>query len=139
MAAQQFATLADLAQLGLPQAVLDAADEKTPGTTARNHEASNARAQSALEEHGTAPFTAWGADVVANVCAHAAFPIARVLGFNPDNPSDMALVMGWKAAEQWFQDVAAGRVTPSGLVDSTPDVQEGGFYVSTRPSRGWVR
>jgi len=138
MTAQSLATAADLAQLGLPSAVLTRADEKTAGTTARCLAAGNARAASALASAGYAlPLAAWGLDLTLQVCAWSAFQILCVVGFNPDNLADVAAKLRYDAAEAWFQDVAAGRVAPSEIVDATPDEPDDAPTVATSCRRGW--
>jgi len=134
MTAQAFATRTHLAQLGLPSATLDRADAKVAGTVDAQLEAANATAEAALQECCTLPLASWGMDLALQVAALAAWPILCVVGFNPE-----ALERRWEAATQYFRDVAARRFRPAGIVDSTPDVEEGGFAVSTRASRRWVR
>jgi phage gp36-like protein len=83
------------------------------------------------------PITSWGGDLTQAVCKIAAYEILSVRGFNPDG-DDKNVRDRYDDAMKWLADVAAGRITPIGLVDSTPDTEDlGGAEVVTVASRGW--
>jgi phage gp36-like protein len=82
-------------------------------------------------------FTAWGNDLSAAVCKIAAYELLAIRGFNPDG-DDEQVRKRYEDAMKWLADIAAGRISPVGLVDSTPDEpDEGGAEVVTLPARGW--
>jgi phage gp36-like protein len=97
------------------------------------------------------PITSWGKDLVAQVCRIAAYDAIVVRGSNPNAPGVEDLHDRWQAAIRWFEQVAAGKITPT-VVDSsaggkvgspfvetvTTDQATGNFVVSAPVSgRGW--
>ena len=72
-------------------------------------------------------------------------PARRVAGeiysFGPEvvhaMGADAVVFDAGKRAAAWLASVAAGRIRPPGLVDSTPDVSEFGLAIASRTSRRW--
>lgn len=88
------------------------------------------------------PISAWGVDLTAAVCKHAAFElVASQVGFNPEAGHNMVLLDRKTDAIRWFEQIAAGKVTPTGIVDSTPSAGPGGPSSAARAfskrRRGW--
>lgn len=130
-----YATRADLPRHGLPAALLAtiaAADQDAALAKASRD------ADGYLGKRFTLPLTAWGEDLGARVCAIAAYDLLSVRGMNPDG-SDKHIADRNAEAVAWLAGVAAGRIEPAGIVDSTPAVHEGGAVVCTRARRGWRR
>lgn len=82
------------------------------------------------------PITAWGEDV-RGACAdlYVWHALSRQ-GFDPDGP-DALIVRRAEMARSWAVKVGNGQLAATGIVDSTPEVFEGGAYVVTAARRGW--
>jgi phage gp36-like protein/phage gpG-like protein len=111
-----YATVADLAQHGVAPAALAAVS--VPNQQAAV-DAANALADGYLAQHFRMPITSWGKDLVAQICRIAAYEAIVVRGANPNAPGVEDLHDRWQAAIRWFEQVAAGKITPT-LVDSSP-------------------
>jgi phage gp36-like protein len=85
----------------------------------------------------TMPISAWGDDVRGAVADLYVYHALSKRGFNPELGTDQLIVERKNDATKWLTDVAAGRVKPPGIVDSTPESYEGGSYVVSRARRGW--
>jgi phage gp36-like protein len=84
------------------------------------------------------PISAWGDDLRLAVCELSAYDaLTAVIGMNPDDSANSNWIERKNDAMQWLRDVAAGKVVPVGIVDSTPSTSEGGASVSTDCRRGW--
>lgn len=100
--------------------------------------ASSSVADGYLRGKFTLPLVAWGEDLELNVCKHAQWEVATAQkGFNPENPANSIYLERYNQAVRWFEQVARGFVTPSGIVDSTPEAYEGGPECETSEPRGW--
>lgn len=85
----------------------------------------------------TFPITAWGDDLRAKCADLAAAHIFKHRGADPTGPDAMVFDARDKALS-WLDRIANGRLKPVGIVDSTPEVFEGGaVVVQGRPKRGW--
>lgn len=84
----------------------------------------------------TLPLTAWGTDLRLYCAQMAAAHIFRVRGMDPEGP-DKVVFDAEANAIKWLDRLANGRLSPPGMVDSTPEVSEGGSVVVSRPMRGW--
>ena len=135
----RYATTTDFARLGLP------ATATTGIATASIEAALDAYAavmDGYLQARGyVLPLTAWGDDLRRCNCQGAAWDILRVRGYDPNAGGDEAVRLGHEDAMKWLRDVAAGRVTPSGVVDSTPSEDEATEQTScvTNTRRNWTR
>jgi phage gp36-like protein len=86
----------------------------------------------------TLPLTAWGDDLRMAVCKLGAWELMTVvLGHNPDDPNNFVWKDRAAEARTWLESVARGLITPVGLVDSSPTVEETGTEIYTEPRRGW--
>lgn len=86
---------------------------------------------------GSATF---GAEVAADdlrraVCCIAAYDLLSVRGYNPEG-ADENLRLRYEDAIRWLKGVASGFIDP-GLIDSTPDEEEGGVATAGCARRGW--
>lgn len=82
------------------------------------------------------PLVSWTEDLNLNTGHLAAAIIFRKRGADPQGP-DAGVFDAEKTALKWFTLIAAGKLKPPGIVDTTPELFEGGSYVASRPSRGW--
>jgi phage gp36-like protein len=131
---QVFATRAHLAAFGLPTAWLGAVtDEDQDAALA----ATSALAAGYLATQYAPPLVAWGDDLRRAVCHLAAWDLLCRRGCNPDAPAEAAVKQRAEDALRWLREVAAGRVAPPDLIDSTPAVEEGGSYVASDLPRTW--
>lgn len=84
----------------------------------------------------TLPLAAWGADLRMHVAALALYRVMHRRGFKPEGVDEL-IVKNKDDAIGWLNRVAAGRIVPIGIVDSTPETFDGGAYLSSEPRRGW--
>lgn len=83
------------------------------------------------------PLTAWGEDLRQQTAYLAAAQLFSRRGVDPGGP-DKVVIDNRDSALKWFDRLANGRLSPPGIVDSTPEEDEGGsFVVSGKPPRGW--
>jgi phage gp36-like protein len=122
-----YATVTDLAQLGVAPAALAAVT--VPNQQAAI-DAANALADGYLGQHFRMPLTSWGKDLVAQVCRIAAYDAIVVRGSNPNAPGVEDLHDRWAAAIRWFEQVAAGKITPT-VVDSSANGNVGAPFVES--------
>jgi phage gp36-like protein len=82
------------------------------------------------------PLAAWGEDLRMR-CAQVAASIlvARAVQ-NPEGPDALVFTMKDEAMA-WFDRLADGKLSPPGMVDTTPETFDGGAVVVSRTSRGW--
>lgn len=66
----------------------------------------------------TLPLLRWGDDLRSIVCELVAYQLMKLRGFNPES-SDQIIVDAKNDAFKWLAMVAAGKVTPDDMVDST--------------------
>lgn len=82
------------------------------------------------------PLTAWGTDLTKQVSRLATYDFMNQRGWQPEGP-DAIIIDARDQALSWLNRIAAGRLKPPGIVDSTPEVHEGGAYVVSGATRGW--
>lgn len=136
----RYAERADLAEVGLSSALT--ADVSTALLDATLDKRSKfADGYLAASGRYTLPLTAWGDDLRLAVCQLAAWDVlTAVVGFNPEDASNSNWRDRRDEALAWLRDVAAGKVIPADVVDSSPDVVEaGGVTAASLPLRGWLR
>jgi len=83
----------------------------------------------------TMPLVAWGSDLTKHVACMAALEMLRPRGFGGSDGPDAMVVDAHDKAIAWLNRVAAGRLQPVGMIDSTPETYEGGSVVVSRPRR----
>lgn len=134
----RYATTTDLTRLGLPSAALT---NVPTATQEESLDAMSAIADGYLSSRYELPLSAWGDDLRACVCRLAAYDLMVTRGFNPTAGGDESLLVRHDHAMRWLRDVAGGVVSPTGVVDATPDDTTGNettFAVTDAP-RGWRR
>jgi phage gp36-like protein len=90
-----------------------------------------------LNARYTLPLTAWGDDLRQHVVNIAAYRLLVRRGWSPVAPEDQTLRTGHADAMAWLQKVKDERISPPGIVDSTPDVYDAGGFVVSKAKRGW--
>lgn len=128
-----FATEEDVVRYGLPTDVVRAVDQEKRSAAIL---AASDEAAGYLNGAYVLPLTAWGRDLTKKVSHIAAAHIMGIKGFDPDG-ADAAIEKRNDDAISWLKLVAAGRVRPPGIVDSTPETVEAAGYVASDTSRGW--
>jgi phage gp36-like protein len=83
------------------------------------------------------PLSAWGRDVRRKTAEVAVFYGITARGYQPDEPSGKTLRMMFDDAQRWLERVREEELELHGVVDATPDIEDGGAYVVTNASRGW--
>jgi len=132
-AAQLYANAQDLAALNLGQEVVESVAKRILNLAL--HHASGLAA-GYLGARFSLPLHAWGYDLTGHTASVAAYRFMVSKGYAPEG-SDEHIRKMYEDAIAWFERVAKGELTPGDIVDSTPDISEGGpVIVSTKP-RGW--
>jgi phage gp36-like protein len=151
VAGTQYATRADLANLGLIGAALSSV---SPATQDAALLAASAIADSQLQGQFVLPITSWGQDLVRAVCIIAAYDLLTSRGYGPQQGVDDNIRKRFEDAMHWLDRVSKGEETPAYLIDSSisqsgqtmpPPVDgstvfstSGGFQMQTSPTRGWT-
>ncbi len=133
----QFAAIGDLAQVGVPAAVTAEIPVATLNGILTKR---SVYAEGYLAASGryTLPITAWGDDLRLAVAQLSGWDVMTVVvGINPETPAGAVWQARRDEAQRWLEGVAAGRVSPVGIVDSTPDDAEEDFVVASDTPRGW--
>lgn len=131
----QYATIADLALYGLPAAGLPAT--VSPDTKTAWLVSASALADSYLGSRFRLPLLVWGTDLTAAVAAIAICDlVSSQVGFNPDQEQGLQLNQRRKDAVRWFEQIAAGHATPTGVTDTVPAASSIP-RVFSKPMRGW--
>lgn len=85
----------------------------------------------------TLPLTAWGEDLRQQTAYLATAQLFSARGVDVAGP-DKSVIDSRDMALKWLDRLANGRLSPPGMVDSTPETNEGGSFVyQGRPPRGW--
>jgi phage gp36-like protein len=129
---QQYATAADLSNLGLASQALSVI---TPDEQNAALLAASQTADGYLNSRFVFPLINWGTDLKTHVCEIAAFTLLSTRGYNPD--ANSIVRDRYKDAIRWLEQVAADKITPV-ITDSSvpqgnqPDGQAGtsGFAFS---------
>jgi phage gp36-like protein len=122
----------DLGSFGITRAVIN--DLLTPHAQADGCITASDEADGYLGGRYTLPMLAWDKTLSAQVARMAVKYGFDVCGWQPDGPNDV--IMGnHSAALKWLMRLQDGKLEPPGMVDSTPDVFEGGSVVVSRPRR----
>lgn len=135
-----YATVTDFAAFGLRDSALPSSI--TPTQREQAIAAASAVADGYLGARFRLPLASWGVDLTQAVCKIAAFDLlATQVGFNPESGANAILVDRKNDAMRWLEHIAAGKITPAGVVDSTPSAAPGGPAAAARAfsqsMRGW--
>lgn len=132
-----YATTTDLTNLGILPGALSPLS-----TTIKEAAITSASrlADSYLAGQFLLPLAAWEEDLTQKVVDIAVWRLLCNRGFNPDNPSDIAIRTVYEDAIKWFEKVAAGTIVPqvtdasSGAdVGTSPETPK----VYSSEQRGW--
>jgi carbon monoxide dehydrogenase subunit G len=94
-------------------------------------------AEGSLGAMFTLPLSAWGRDVRRKVAELAVFYAMEARGFNPEDPGGALYVKMYDSVQKWLGLVRDQKIELQHCVDATPEIEDGGAYVVTSPSRGW--
>lgn len=87
------------------------------------------------------PISTWSSDLKRHVCAVAAWDLlAGTRGFNPEAGSNVTVRARYEDAIRWLEQVAANRVTPAGVTDSSAPASTRGpssAFAASSTKRGW--
>lgn len=84
------------------------------------------------------PLLQWGDGLRDHVRAIARYKTLTDRGWKPDNPADETIVAEYTRAMCTLESIATkGLPLLSGIVDSTPQLSEGGPLVATAKPLGW--
>lgn len=128
-----YATITHLDEFGIPSSALEGFDSTKKQAAL---DAASSVANGYLGAAFVLPLTSWGDDLRQHVVAIAIWNLVNRKGFNPDGV-DALFRMRYEDAIDWLRRVADGRLTPDGLVDSTPETFEGASFSMSAPKRGW--
>jgi phage gp36-like protein len=133
MPVSRYAVPTDLQALSLTAAALTgiSADEQQAAL-----DSASGVADGYLASRYTLPITAYGQDLTRAVCNIAAYDLMSVRGYSPDG-SNSTIRDRYDDAIRWLERVAAGTVSPVGVVDSSEDSRgdtTGQFVHQARPS-----
>lgn len=129
-----YATPADLDALG-PAAL--STEEISADDKDRVLVSVSTEADGYLNARYTLPLTAWGDDLRQHVVNIAAYRLLVRRGWSPVSPEDETIRTGYTDAIAWLSKVKDERISPPGIVDSTPDTYDAGGFVVSKPKRGW--
>jgi len=83
------------------------------------------------------PLATWGSDLTTHTCEVAAYKLLTTRGTAPEG-SDYSVLKDLRdAAFDWADKVGAKKISPSGIVDSTPAIEESQAVIYCRVPRGW--
>lgn len=127
----RYATPADLASMALPAGALSgiSATDQQAALDARS-----AFVDGYLKTRYTLPLLTWDESITRAVCDMAAWDLLKRRGFNPENPADSAIRMGFDDAMRWLREVANQEAHPT-VTESSP-VTFAPVVISGSP-RGW--
>jgi phage gp36-like protein len=81
------------------------------------------------------PLTAWDEALRKHCTKLAVWTVMTRRGFDPEQGPDKILKVDYDNAIAWLKRLQDGKLRPPGIVDSTPQVFEGGASVVSRPRR----
>jgi phage gp36-like protein len=83
------------------------------------------------------PLTAWGRDVRRKAAELAVYYALFNRGFSPDDEGGKGYRKMHDDVQAWLKAVRDQKLELHGVVDSTPEVEDGGAYIVTDSPRGW--
>lgn len=97
-----------------------------------------AEADGYLARRYTLPLSAWDDALIQHTSHRALWYFMSRRGFGPQGP-DEVMHINTDAALKWLDGVGAGRISPPGIIDATPEKRGLGarVRVRSRPSRGF--
>ena len=128
-----YATPKDIARLALPTKATQNIDAAVLADACL---AASDEADGALSGSFCLPLVAWGTDLRQHVSNIASLAVMRHRGFQPGGPDDL-IVKASDDARVWLNRISQGRIKPPGIIDSTPQIFEGGAIVVSNIRRGW--
>lgn len=133
------ATPADLQDVGIPTTAFS---DVSAGQLAKFLLASSDKVLSYVNAAHELPLTAWGDDLVRATAIVTVYDLLTFVGYRPGDYDDgfrarYVDLVGDTQKRGWLEHVAAGEITPIGVVDATPDTFDGGAYVESDTARGW--
>lgn len=127
----RYATPADLDAMSIPSEALSGiSDEKQQAAL----DARSAFADGYLGTRYTLPLIEWDQSITRAVCDMAAWDLLKRRGFNPENPAEAAVRMGFDDAVSWLQQVANQEAHPR-VKESAPVTFAPAVF--SDPPRGW--
>lgn len=132
-ARQLFATAKDLEALSLGPSILDGVDgQKLNRALVHGSDL----AAGYLGGQYDLPLLSWSDDLAGHTAAVAAYRFMASIGYAPEGSDEHIRTM-YEDAIRWFERVSEGKISPDGIVDSTPEESSGGAFVYTKSPRGW--
>lgn len=128
-----YCSTADLERLQVPGAAIEEVSQRAKASACI---AASSDADGYIASSHTMPLVAWGPSLRAKTGALALAYVFSKRGVDPEGADAVVFDMRDKALS-WFDRLADGRIQPPEIVDSTPEVCEGGAVVLSRPKRGW--
>lgn len=134
-----YATALELQQIGMPPDVDFQADGARETAAL---ELASRLADGYLSVRYTLPLTAFGKDLARVVAVLAAWDLAVATGIAPENGERSNLYLRQRDAIKWLEGVAAGRIEPAGVTDSSTNPGTQGTIfgtpeIVTGTKRGW--
>jgi hypothetical protein len=99
--------------------------------------AGSTEAYNYLASSHTPPILAWDKTTTQKTGLLIASIALNPRGRDPNGPDEGVHKSANEARTQYFERIANGKLKPPGIVDSTPEVFEGGSVVASKPGRGW--
>lgn len=90
-----------------------------------------------LQQRYTLPLSVWGKDIRRACALLAAYDLLLSRGIFRDESQQKNLQLQYDQIIKWLEKIRDGIVTPDGMVDATPEVNNGGGVLYTRAKRGW--
>jgi phage gp36-like protein len=126
---QQYASIDDLTQAGLPAGALASLDKRTWNQALIR---ASSLAASRIGCKYTLPLAApFDPALVDAVCQIAAWRLLCLRGFNPSNPGDQVVRQGYLDADEWLTKVANGQAQIQVVTQATPESLQPDTYSNT--------
>ncbi len=135
MAAQQLASLTDLAALGLAVSAFPASI--TDAVKTAHLLAASGLVLSYVKKRHALPLASWGQDLIRATVALATFSLMALRGFDPANAADQLVLKGHDDAIVWLRDVSRGDAELVDCIDATDSTDEASPLVESDEALGW--
>lgn len=129
MATQVLATPADFVIYGISGGEVNSADPELP----RYLSAASSKAAGILRKRYSFPLSGWGDDLRCYVCQLAAYSYRQAKGYKIQAGERDTIRDNYNDALENLRAIANGRADLDGVVDATPDEDEGWGYVASDP------